>query len=71
MRLALHLGSVATLDPGQYCEDGGTYHVRCTCGGISRLDEYEVHPGGRVSPRWFCPMPGCPRIEFLMLEPAP
>lgn len=68
IRLAHHDGPIHTLDVGQYCDDGGVMVVRCSCGGISRLDEHTVSASGWVSPVWACPMAGCDVADFLILE---
>lgn len=71
LRLAHHSGPIRTLDAEHYCDDDGVTVVRCSCGGISRLDEHTVAASGWVSPVWACPYRNCDATGFLVLEPKP
>jgi hypothetical protein len=74
--LQRHLGSVDTLDPGQWTSEGVAQYidakavVRCAdCGGVDVLaDGHEVSPDGRVVPTWRCPTVTCGAARWLWLE---
>jgi len=74
--LQRHLGSVETLDLGQWTNAGLAEYLdakavlRCPdCGGIDVIAEsHEVSPDGRVVPAWTCPTVTCGKRAWLHLE---
>ncbi len=66
-----HLGTVATVEPGQYCKTSdGLAIVSCpSCGGVDIIaEDHAIDPAGRVVPCWSCPTENCPMLDWIFLE---
>lgn len=76
-RFQRHLGSLAEMDPGQWCSIPPrprtsiaiVVHLRCpACSGIHEVDASRIARDGGVVPIWDCPTATCSLRAFISLE---